>query len=90
MLLSQPNVELLAAQLTGLATAGALAAEHAALLAVLSSVQSGGTAAVPAGIAGLILSIASGPSAVRCLCFHGSLGITESTKTWGGLVNPEC
>ncbi|KAL3147912.1 hypothetical protein ABBQ32_002622 [Trebouxia sp. C0010 RCD-2024] len=48
MLLSQPNVELLAAQLTGLATAGALAAEHAALLAVLSSVQSGGTAAVPA------------------------------------------
>lgn len=41
VLLTQPNVDLLAPQLTGLATAGALAAEHAALLALLVSVQAG-------------------------------------------------
>ena len=41
MLLTQPDVELLAPQLTGLVTAGALAAEHAALLALLASVPAG-------------------------------------------------
>ena len=50
MLLTQPSVEVLAPQLTGLVTAGALAAEHAALLAVLASVQTGESAAVPAGM----------------------------------------
>lgn len=39
VLLTQPDVEVLAPQLTGLVTAGALAAEHAALLALLASVQ---------------------------------------------------
>ena len=41
VLLTQPNLELLAPQLTGLVTAGALAAEHAALLALLASVPAG-------------------------------------------------
>lgn len=39
VLLTQPDVEVLAPQLTGLVTAGTLAAEHAALLALLASVQ---------------------------------------------------
>ena len=52
MLLSQPDVGLLAPQLTGLVTASALAAEHAALLAVLASApQKGEAAAIPAGTA---------------------------------------
>ena len=44
VLLTQPIGELLAPQLTGLVTAGALAAEHAALLALLASVQAGESA----------------------------------------------
>ena len=48
MLLTQPNVDMLAPQLTGLATAGALAAEHAALLALLASAQAGESTVLPA------------------------------------------
>ena len=50
LLLSQPEPGLLASQLTGLATAGTLAAEHAALIAVVASVgQKGESKALPAG-----------------------------------------
>ena len=52
LLLSQPDVGLLASQLTGLVTASALATEHAALLAILASApQKGEAAALPAGMA---------------------------------------
>lgn len=44
VLLTQPSGELLAPQLTGLVTAGGLAAEHAMLLALLASVQAGESA----------------------------------------------
>lgn len=53
VLLTQPDVELLAPQLTGLVTAGALAAEHAALLALLASAQVGDSDAVSTGAGNL-------------------------------------
>lgn len=53
-LLGQHSVDLLAAQLTALVTATALAAEHAALLAVLTSAQNGGNDAAAAGTADMI------------------------------------